>query len=74
MTAKQKHRVAGNTYDLCRKVGIPIEVQLQDDSAFLNEFVNQSGSESGSDADISTDFVIDALASLVLLKYTMGIN
>ena len=38
MAVKQKHRMAGNPYNLCKKVEIPVEIQLQDDSAFLNEF------------------------------------
>ena len=41
MAAKQKHRNAGNSYNLCRKVEIPIEVQLNSDNAFFNEFASQ---------------------------------
>ena len=37
MAANQKHRTAGNSYNLRRKVEIPIEVQLNNDNMFLNE-------------------------------------
>ena len=62
MAAKQKHRMVGNPYNLRKKVEIQVEIQLQDDSAFLNEFASQpissqvSGSKTGSDTDsTSTD-------------------
>ena len=62
MAAKQKHRLAGNPYNLRKKVEIPVEIQLENDSAFLNEFASQptpgqvSGSKTGSDTDsTSTD-------------------
>ena len=62
MAAKQKHRMAGNPYNLRKKVEIPVQIQLEDDSAFLNEFASQpipgqvSGSKTGSDTDsTSTD-------------------
>ena len=57
MAAKQKHRIAGNPYNLRKKGEIRIEIQLEDDSAFLNEFASQpipgqsSGSKIGSDTD-----------------------
>ena len=37
MAAKQKHRIAGNPYNLRKKVEIPVEIQLENDSAFLND-------------------------------------
>ena len=37
MAVKQKHRTACNSNNLRRKVEIPIEVQLNNDSAFLND-------------------------------------
>ena len=62
MGAKQKHRMAGNPYNLRKKVEIPVQIQLEDDSAFLNEFASQpipgqvSGSKTGSDTEsTSTD-------------------
>ena len=62
MAAKQKHKMAGNPYNLRKKVEIPVQIQLEDDSAFLNEFASQpipgqvSGSKTGSDTDsTSTD-------------------
>ena len=62
MAAKQKHRIAGNPYNLCKRVEIPEQIQLEDDSAFLNEFASQpipgqvSDSKTGSDTDsTSTD-------------------
>ena len=41
MAAKQKHRMAGNPYNLRKKVEIPVQIQLENDSAFLNEFASQ---------------------------------
>ena len=62
MAAKQKHRIAGNPYNLRKKVEIPVQIQLENDCAFLNEFASQpipgqvSGSKTGSDTDsTSTD-------------------
>ena len=62
MAAKRKHRMAGNPYNLHKKAEIPVEIQLQDDSAFFNEFASQptpgqvSGSKTRSDTDsTSTD-------------------
>ena len=62
MAAKQKHRMAGNPYNLRKKVEIPMEIQLENGSAFLNEFASQpipgqvSRSKTGSDTDnTSTD-------------------
>ena len=50
MAAIQKHRNGGNSYNLCQRVEFPIEIQLDNDSALLNEFASQpAGSESGSD-------------------------
>ena len=39
MTTRQKHRMAGKHYNFHRK--IPVELQVQDDGAFLNEFSSQ---------------------------------
>ena len=41
MATRQKHRIAGKPYNLRRKVEIPVELQVQDDGAFLNEFSSQ---------------------------------
>ena len=57
MAAKQKHRMAGNPYNLRKKVKILVEIQLENDSAFLNEFASQTipgqvfRSKTGSDTD-----------------------
>ena len=63
MAAKQKHRNAGNSYNLRRKVEIPIEVQLNSDNAFFNEFASQpepgQSSKSRSDTDTESDTSID---------------
>ena len=64
MAAKQKHRIAGNPYNLRKKVEIPVEIQLEDDSAYLNKFASQPtpgqvfGSKTGSDTD-STSTGVD---------------
>ena len=69
MAAKQKHRTAGNSYNLRRKVEIPMEVQLNSDNAFLNEFASQpepgqsSKSRSDTESDTSIDFEIGTLLS-----------
>ena len=69
MAAKQKHRTAGNSYNLHRKVEIPIELQLNNDNAFLNEFASQpkpgqsSKSRSDTDSNTSTDLEIGTLLS-----------
>ena len=58
MATRQKHRMAFKPYNLHRKVGIPVELQVQDDSAFLNEFSSQptpGQSGSKSDTDIKSD-------------------
>ena len=68
MAAKQKHRTAGNSYNLRRKVEIPIEVQLNSD-VFLNEFASQlepgqsSKSRSDTESDTSIDLEIGTLLS-----------
>ena len=61
MAAKQQ-QVTGNPYNLRKKVEIPVQIQLENDSAFLNEFASQpipgqvSRSKTGSDTDsTSTD-------------------
>ena len=62
MAAKQKHRTAGNTYNLRRKVEIPIELQFNNDNAFMNEFASQpepgQSSKSRSDTDSNTSIVL----------------
>ena len=63
MAAKQKHRTAGNSYNLRRKVEIPIELQLNNDNTFLNEFASQpelgQSSKSRSDTDTDSNTSID---------------
>ena len=62
MATRQKHRMAGKPYNLHRKVEIPVELQVQDDGAFLNEFSLQptpSQSVSKSDTDIESDIDSD---------------
>ena len=69
--AKQKHRTARNSYNLRRKVEIPIELQLNNDNTFLNEFASQpepgqsskSRSDTDTDSNTSTDLEIGTLLS-----------
>ena len=66
MAARQKHRMADKPYNLRRKVEIPVELQVQDNGAFLNEFSSQptpgqSGSKSDTDIDIDIDSDTDTL-------------
>ena len=62
-------QTAGNSYNLRRKVEIPIEVQLNSDNAFLNEFASQpepgqsSKSRSDTESDTSIDLEIGTLLS-----------
>ena len=37
MATRQMHRMAGKPYNVLRKVEIPVELQVKDDGAFLNE-------------------------------------
>ena len=68
MATRQKHRMAGKPYNLHRKVEIPVELQVQDDGAFLNDFSSQptpgqSGSKSDTDIESDIDSDIDALVN-----------
>ena len=69
MAAKQKHRNAGNSYNLRQKVEIPIKVQLNNDNVFLNEFASQpepgqsSKSRSDTESDTSIDLEIGTLST-----------
>ena len=62
-----KHRTAGNYHNLHRKVEIPIEVQLNHDSAVFNEFAIQpepgqsSKSRSDTESDTSINLQINTL-------------
>ena len=60
--------MAGKPYNLRRKVEIPVELQVQDDGAFLNEFSSQptpgqSGSKSDTDIQSDIDSDIDVLVN-----------
>ena len=60
--------MAGKPYNLHRKVEIPVELQVQDDGAFLNEFSSQpipcqSGSKSDIDIKSDIDSDIDLLVN-----------
>ena len=58
--------MAGKPYNLRRKVEIPVELQVQDDGAFLNEFSSQPSpgqSKSNTDIDSNIDIDIDALVN-----------
>ena len=60
MATRQKHRMAGKPYNLHRKVEIPVELQVQDDGAFLNEFSSQSTpGQSGLKSDTESDIEFD---------------
>ena len=66
MATRHKHRMAGKPYNLRNKVEIPVELQVQDDGAFLNQFSSQrtpgqSGSKSDTDIESDIDSDIDAL-------------
>ena len=60
--------MAGKPYNLHRKVEIPVELQVQDDGVFLNEFFSQptpgqSGSKSDTDIESDIDSDINALVN-----------
>ena len=61
MAARCKQKQAGNSYNLQNRVDIPIKLQVEDDSSFLDEFSSQpsasqvlSGSDTSSDTDTSS--------------------
>ena len=55
MATKRKHNIADNPYNLRKKVEIPIELQLEDDRAFLNEFASQPPPGQASRSNIRSD-------------------
>ena len=59
MTAKQKHRTAGNSYNLRRKVEIPIEVQLQSHNEFASQPEPGQSSKSRSDTESDTSIGLE---------------
>ena len=62
MAARRKHKQASNPYNLRKKVEIPVELQIENDSTFLHEF-SQSGSVSRSDTDSDIESIVDTLVS-----------
>ena len=50
MAARKKQKQASNPYNLRKKVEIPVELQIENDHTFLNEF-SRSGSVSRSNTD-----------------------
>ena len=60
--------MAGKPYNLHRKAEIPVELQVQDDGAFLHEFssqptLGQSKVDTDIESDIDSDIDIDALVN-----------
>ena len=41
MAARRKQKQAGNSYNLLNWVEIPIELQVEDDGSFLDEYSSQ---------------------------------
>ena len=78
--------MADKPYNLCRKVDIPVELQVPDDGTILNEFSSQptpiqSGSKSDSESDIEFDidgFVADSSSDSdhdsVMSKHRMDVR
>ena len=62
MAARRKQKQASNPYNLRKKVEIPVELQIENDSTFLHEF-SQSGSVSRSDTDSDIESIVDTLVS-----------
>ena len=67
--------MAGKPYNLCRKVEIPVELQVQDDCAFLNEFSlqptpGQSGSQSDTDIESDIEMILTRLLMAVVIQIT----
>ena len=53
---------ASNPYNLRKKVEIPVELQIENDHTFLNEF-SHSGSVSRSDTESDIESLLDTLVS-----------
>ena len=62
MAARKKQKQASNPYNLRKKVEIPVELQIENDHTFLNEF-SRSGSVSGSDTDSDIESLVDTIVS-----------
>ena len=69
MTAKQKHRTAGNSYNLRRKVEIPIEVQLQSHNEFASQPELGQSSKSRSDTESEKDSFEESPVLCLKQKY-----
>ena len=62
MAARKKQKQASNPYHLQKKVEIPVELQIENDHTFLNEF-SRSGSVSRSDTESDIESIVDTLVS-----------
>ena len=62
MAARKKQKQASNPYNLWKKVEIPVELQIENDHKFLNEF-SLSGSVSRSDTESNIESLVDIFVS-----------
>ena len=62
MAAQKKQKQASNPYNLRKKVEIPVELQIENDHTFINEF-SCSGSVSRSDTESDIESLLDTFAS-----------
>ena len=74
MATRQMHRIAGKPYNLLKKVEIPVELQVKDHGAFLNEFSSQpTPGQSGTKSD--TEMILNLtlmhlLMTVVVIQIT----
>ena len=62
MAARKKQKQASNPYNLREKVEIPVELQIENDHTFINEF-SRSGSVSRSDTESDIESLLDTFVS-----------
>ena len=62
MATRKKQKQASNPYNLRKKVEILVELQIENDHTFLNEF-SRSGSVSRLDTESDIELIVDTLVS-----------
>ena len=63
MAARRKQKQASNSYNLRNRVEIPIELQAEDDSTFMQEFNSQSSAVLSESSDTDDNTCVNEFAS-----------